>query len=191
MGQYFEFWRDFSFSGEVQVRYLMERKFIQRSLDFYLEKQSPLYDRDAFSKRCQMGNRYQMPVFGPLIKTIANLTLRCTYEPSSLLQINQETLLKNVQLYHLEPADVKCLYCLEFYEKSLRENHDVSSLSLIIQHLGYENEKFSFIVSYVLLRGMQQTSTEDSKQYLTCFASLLEIEDELIFKKCEWLLGFP
>ena len=28
MGQYFEFWRDFSFSGEVQVKYLMERKFL-------------------------------------------------------------------------------------------------------------------------------------------------------------------
>lgn len=51
MGQYFEFWRDFSFSGEVQVNYLMERKFLQKSLDFYLEKQSPLYDRDTYSKR--------------------------------------------------------------------------------------------------------------------------------------------
>jgi hypothetical protein len=58
MGQYFEFWREFSFSGEVQVTYLMERKFLQKSLDFYLEKHSPLYNRENYSKRQQMGNRY-------------------------------------------------------------------------------------------------------------------------------------
>ena len=67
MGQYFEFWRDFSFSGEVQVAYLMEKKFIVRALDFYLEKQSPLYSRDLYSKRNQMGNRYVIPSFQALI----------------------------------------------------------------------------------------------------------------------------
>jgi hypothetical protein len=38
---------------------------------------------------------------------------------------------------------------------------------------------------------MQQASSEDSKSYLTCLAALLDIDDTLIFKKCEWLLGFP
>lgn len=61
------------------------------------------------------------------------------------------------------------LFCLEFYEKTLRENQDVASLCQIVQHLAFENEVFSFVVSYALLRGLQQGNTEDSKHYLLCF----------------------
>ncbi len=39
----------------------MERKFIQRALDFYLEKQSPLCKREEYAKRTAMGNRYALP----------------------------------------------------------------------------------------------------------------------------------
>ncbi len=33
--------------------------------------------------------------------------------------------MKNVKYYTFEPIDIKCLFTLEFYEKSLRENQDV------------------------------------------------------------------
>ncbi len=89
------------------------------------------------------------------MKTVANLVLRCVYPADHQHTVNPESLLKNVQLYTLDSNDVKCLFALEFFEKTLRENQDVASLCQIIQHLGYENEVFSFIVSYTLLRGMQ------------------------------------
>lgn len=138
-----------------------------------------------------MGNRYALPTMQALVKTVANLVVRCVYPSDHYLTVNPDTLLKNVHVYTLDSTDIKFLFSLEFYEKTLRENQDVPSLCQIVQHLGYENEMFSFIVSYTLLRGMQQANTEDSKHYLLCFTALLQIPDSLIAKKCEWLLGFP
>ena len=74
-GQYFEFWRDFAFSGTPQVRYLFQKQMIAYLIDFFLEKKSPLGNLFSEHKH-SMGNRYTNPEFDPLIQTVAILLRR-------------------------------------------------------------------------------------------------------------------
>ena len=74
-GQYFEFWRDFAFSGTPQVSYLFQKQMIAYLIDFFLEKKSPLGNEISEHKN-SMGNRYTNPEFDPLIQTIAILLKR-------------------------------------------------------------------------------------------------------------------
>ena len=72
--QYFEFWRDFAYSGEPQISFLFQRQFIAVLIDFFLEKKSPV--PELSEKKHSMGNRYVEPAFDPLIQTLALLVRR-------------------------------------------------------------------------------------------------------------------
>ena len=81
--QYFEFWKDFAYSGESQISFLFQKQFIAILIDFFLEKKSPI--PEFSEKKYSMGNRYVEPAFDPLIQTLELLVRRS----SILIRISQ------------------------------------------------------------------------------------------------------
>lgn len=48
--QYFEFWRDFAYSGQKQILFMIEKQIITLFLDYLLEAKSPLTSASAEKK---------------------------------------------------------------------------------------------------------------------------------------------
>lgn len=187
MGQFFEFWRDFSFSGETQVAYLYKKEFIAVLIDFYLEKKSPV--PHLSDKKHSIGNRYTDPEFSPLIQCISNLVRRArttsrNFPPTSLG-------LYNFTLYELSENDQNCLFCQDFYEKTLSEKYDPQAFGMITQHYAFENEFFSEKLAQILLKGLKKASQDEAKSYLEAIGYFLCLQDQYQIKRIEWILGYP
>lgn len=184
--QYFEFWRDFAISGEKQINFLFKKEFIAVLIDFFLEKRSPL--QNYSEKKFSMSGRYANPSFDSLIQTVLILLQR---GKNNLSERNSPFVMNNVKLYDLSENERKCLNCIEFYDRILKENYDANSVSGIITINAWENRDFSYQVSYVLLSGLNRVSFEETQPYIQTICYFLSIQDAFQYMRCEWILGYP
>jgi hypothetical protein len=127
--QFFEFWRDFAYSGEAQMTYLYRKEFIAVLIDFYLEKASPL--QNFSEKKHQMGNRYAEPAFNPLVQTVAVMVRRAKVDNHNGNIPFTSLAHSGLTLFELSTNARNCLHCREFYEKTLKDKFDPQSFGII------------------------------------------------------------
>ena len=138
-----------------------------------------------------MGNRYTDPEFNPLIQTLARMVSRTKVPTKSGNQPNTSASKQGLSLFELSENDMKCLLCPDFYEKTLKEKYDPQALGLIIQHLSFENESFSYCIAEILLKGINRCNYEEVKPYLEAMSYFISIKDFLEIKRFEWIFGYP
>ena len=138
-----------------------------------------------------MGNRYVEPEFNPLIQTVARLVQRANIATKSGTQPHSSFGRAGYRLFELSENDTKCLFCNEFYEKTLRDKFDFNSFGLIVQHFAYENESFSYTLAEILLKGINRCNYDDVKPYLEAMSYFVTVGDFLQQKRIEWIFGYP
>lgn len=146
-----------------------------------------------------MGDRFTTPRVGPLIDIVSELVRCClTHAPvsSGLSPFfgppPVSHAVKEVAVQQGEPASVpepptplvmgglddRLVYCDRFYLRLLREGVNVPASLLLIQHLIWEDQRFSRVLLDVITRGMATSDEEAQDSLLLSFASVLEVEDE-------------
>lgn len=146
-----------------------------------------------------MGDRFTTPRVGPLIDIVSELARCCmTHAPVSsgaspfFGPPAVSHVVKEANAPQGEPASVpeppkallmgaldeRMIYCDRFYLRLLQEGVNVPASLLLIQHLAWEDQRFSRVLLDVITRGMSASDEEAQESLLLAFASVLEVEDE-------------
>lgn len=172
-------------AGKLQIEYLMEIDAITKLIDFYLAEKSPF--ATTAENRTQMGNKFFMPCFDGLIKTVSLLTRHV-----NLCGLNMATTLGDIENDYQFTEDAQMLLNLsEFYDKTLREGYDGEALGEIVGHLTSENEEFSKMIATVIIKGLNEIEYEEVKSFYAVLDSFLTCNDSLQSKRIEWVMGVP
>jgi hypothetical protein len=132
-----------------------------------------------------MGNKYFMPCFDGLIKTVA---LLARYYDTGIPDV--PTKLGGKSVPFTENARL-CLNLSEFYDKTLREGYDGEALGEIVSHMTFENEDFSKMIATVILKGLNEIEYEEVKSFYAVLEGYLTCRDSLQIQRIEWVMGFP
>lgn len=100
-------------------------------------------------------------------------------------------LITKISPTELSPTDQSLLLCSEFYEKAFREGLDLRCINSMIEQFAVENEKFSMMLTIIILKGLHKVMFDEVKPLAEAFTSLLNIKDSLQMKRIQWLLGYP
>lgn len=171
------------------MNYLYQKGFITVLIDFYLGPNSPV--PEFSEKKHTMGNRYTEPEFNPLIQTVANMVKRSRVTTKTGAPPYTSLARQGYPVYELSANDMKCLFCSDFYEKTLREKYDPQSFGHIIQHFSFENEGFSQTLAEIILKGLNKANYDDVKPYLEAMSYFISLNDMFQLKRIEWILGYP
>jgi hypothetical protein len=135
-----------------------------------------------------MGNKYVMPNFDGLIKTVALLVRHCdtgaSDVPTKLSSVPEKT-------YEFTENARTVLTLSEFYDKTLREGYDGEALGEIVAHLAYSDEVFSKMIATVILKGLNEIEYEEVKSFYAVLDGYLTCADGYQLKRIEWVMGFP
>lgn len=154
------------------MAFLLRKQVVSQFLDFLLDSKSPLHDNSKSSSSSIGSLKLPVSYFDPLLQTVSYI-------------ISQTS---DSQLSELDRLMIRCP---ELYEKGLKDGLDARSLSGFIEKLAWENEKFSMIVSTLILKGLYKVMFDEARPYCEAFTILLNLKDSLQEKRIQWLLGYP
>jgi hypothetical protein len=174
MVYYLELWENIADkSNPILMAYLFKREMIAKLIDFFLQKDSPLYKKGE--SRNEFGSKNVVPKFAPLNNAV-----------SFLLKYSKEN---NIEM---SENDKQILMCRHFYKKAIRDSYNNSALSKILSLLMYNNLEFSkkkiFMLMEVVNNGI---SLSDAKDVFDLLFNVIAIEDNYTHIRLEWIFGIP
>ena len=86
---------------------------------------------------------------------------------------------------------MKCLDSVDFFDKVMNEKYDPAAFGVLVEHLSFENDGFSYQMAVLILRGLNKSNFDEARPFLEAMAYFLNINDYLQTKRIEWVLGFP
>ena len=181
--QYFELLKDIVFQGGDRfIQKSFEKELIVTLLDFFLEKQSPLYNPNI--KHYEMGNQAQSPEFNTLIELVVFLIRHAKYPSKNMEEIQP------ANSYILSEKALKCIQAEAFITKLLHFGGKIDLISKLLADLCKENKKISKRTCKYLIRVINDFDITKIPLYLDLLGELLMITDSYQILRIEWLLGY-
>ena len=194
--QFFETLKDMIISGgELILQRCFEKDLVLILLDFFLEKQSPLFTPSI--KRYDMGSQGFPPEFGPLIELIGflisktkKLTQNENKEQESLTLPKPEEKFYDIKSYSLSADALKCIQCDAFIVKLLLFGGKIDFLSKLLASMCFDNKKLTKRMCKHLIKVINEFDICKIGKYLSFLGELLIIPDKFQELRLEWILGY-
>ncbi len=55
----------------------------------------------------------------------------------------------------------------------------------------FENEELTKTISVFLLMALNQVNSDQSLEYLDVLQGFMQLQDDLVIKRIEWIFGYP
>lgn len=194
--QFFETLKEMIVSGGERIlQRCFEKDLILILLDFFLEKQSPLFTPSI--KRYEMGNQGFPPDFGPLIELVGFLigktkkTNQCENKDPANLNLPKpvETMI-DIKSYSLSADALKCIQTDAFIVKLLLFGGKIDFLSKLLASMCFENKKLTKRMCKHLIKVINEYDVSKISKYMDFLGELLTIPDKLQELRFEWILGY-
>jgi len=172
------------------LKYLNANNLIRILVDFYLEKDSPFYEKGE--KRVNMGGRFTNPNFESLIDLICILAENGDLTFAQPNDKNIRKIFGFPEILYEHNGDSKlAINSSRFIYKTITERHLTINFAKLIAFMSYNQRIYSKLISKFILRGIFNDLSQDLNSYFTLLYETLAINDELQNERIEWLLGIP
>ncbi|CAD8096981.1 unnamed protein product [Paramecium sonneborni] len=177
LNQYFNFWKLFVQSSQIQLFFANQIELISILADFYMGYQSPRNLENNQFYAFQNKEKMQIP------------TNNFVPQYCSLFQCI-DYLLQN-EYYQLSNNDKTCLHSNIFYQKIIKECQDLDTIQSIISKTVFNNQVLSRSIIEIVLEEINNSNQETIGQFLRLAQTLLNIYDNNQLERIQWLLGYP
>jgi len=173
-------------SNDSVREYLNSKDFIKILLDFYLEDESPFYDKHK--PRDKMQTKNLKPLFDPLIESACTLAIHSDLSFKQPLDVTIRSLLNLPNpSYKLSVDSITILTSVSFLSRTLI--HSTPTFAKLITFFCYNNEKYSKSVVKIILKGINANLLQHFNKYILIIDNILQLSDSLQQERFEWILG--
>ncbi|KAL4488468.1 hypothetical protein ABPG72_013036 [Tetrahymena utriculariae] len=188
--QYFELFRDFADSDNIQAAYLIKCEIIEKLLDFYMYEESPVINKYFNLKKSNQisGNQAQQQ-FNPLLSTVYNLLCKKKW---IMLQLQKDQAIFEKELVSNSQVFENIINQENLYKRALKMKSDPNVLGRIISHLSYQNYEYSYFIASFIIKGINDKfRSDDIYYYLEIMSNFITILDDYKIYRFEWIFGIP
>lgn len=175
-------------SGNSVKHYMNSKDLITTLLDFYLESESPFYNKRK--PRDKMETKNLKPSFDSLIESACTLALNGDLTFKQPLDAKARACLGvSEALYELSGDAQRVLTAGAFVSKTIVKSYSTASFGKLIGLFCYENEKYSKSVVKLILKGINANPAQSFSRYFIVIEQILLITDSLQTQRLEWIFG--